>query len=89
MSFDISKYKADPNYCVYCNRKDIAVHEHYVMEKDTILVDVSCNICDGKWTEGYILNFVSYDADFVAKTNEELDHEYRIANMTMEEIYGS
>lgn len=89
MSFDISQYKADPNYCVYCNRRDIGVHDRYVMEKDIILVDVSCNICDGKWTEGYTLNFVTYDSDFVAKTDEELDYEYRIANMTEEEVYGS
>jgi len=88
MGLDFSEYKADPNFCVYCRRRDIGIHDNYVMEKDVIVVTVSCNICDGKWTECYTLSSVSYDDNFVAKTAEQLDHEYRIANMTEEEIYG-
>jgi len=89
MSFDFNKYKDDPNFCVHCGRRDIGIDNNYVIEKDVIFVYLSCKVCDGEWTECYTLSSVSYDDNFVAKTDEQLDYEYRIANMTEEEIYGS
>jgi len=83
MTVDFGKYKADPNYCVYCDSRNVGVHEHYTLELTSVFVNVSCRDCGGDWTEEYVLNAISYED----KPSERVWNDE--VTMTEEEIYGS
>jgi len=83
MGFDFSKYKDDPNFCVYCESTNVGVHDHYTLEMTSVFINVSCHECGGDWTEEYVLSAVSYED----KPSERVWNDE--VTMTMEDIYGS